>query len=62
MLKKSRLVEAMMEMIRVVSAAVRMWMGLELCGVLSHSNGGEGSRRLRRRSQKKTAIVRNRDN
>jgi hypothetical protein len=41
--------EAMMEMIRVVSEVVRMWMGLELCGVLSHSNGGEGSRRLRRR-------------
>jgi hypothetical protein len=51
MLKKSRryVVEAMMEMIRVVSEVVRMWMGLELCGVLSHGNGGEGSRRLRRR-------------
>jgi hypothetical protein len=53
---KSRrfVVEAMMEMIRVVSEVVRMWRGLELCGVLSRANSGGGSRRLRRRGQKKT--------
>ncbi|PNY10847.1 hypothetical protein L195_g007438 [Trifolium pratense] len=63
MLKKSRryVVEAMMEMIRVILEVVRMWMRLKLCGVLSHVNGGEGSRRLRR-GQRKTALVRNRGN
>jgi hypothetical protein len=63
-LKKSRryVVETLMAMIRVISEVVRMWMGLELCGVLSHVNGGEGSRRLRRRGQKKTAMVRNTNN